>query len=70
MNAPPERNPLVEEFYASLSPSERTAHEIAAKPGSDGGLGSSYIVTKTHSFIKWLKKRAPPQADAHPKKDS
>ena len=67
MNAPPERNPLVEEFYASLSPSERTAHEIAARPD---GLGSSYIVTKTHSFIKWLKKRVPPQADAHPKKGS
>jgi hypothetical protein len=70
MNAPPERNPLIEEFYASLSPSERTAHEIAAKPGSDGGLGSSYIVTKTHSFVKWLKKRVPVPHENHPKKDS
>jgi DNA polymerase elongation subunit (family B) len=49
------RDPLVEEFYQSLSPSERMAHEIAARQVVDGGLGSSYNVTKTHSFLRWAK---------------
>jgi DNA polymerase elongation subunit (family B) len=53
-----ERDPLIEEFYSSLSPSERLAHEIAARPVADGGLGTSYSVTNTHSFIKWLKNQA------------
>ena len=48
-------NPTVEKFYNSLSKSERKAHEIAARPGSEGGLGSSYIVERTPSYIKWLK---------------
>ena len=49
------RNPLIEQFYKSLSAPERKAHEIAARPGSEGGLGSSYIVERTPSFIKWLQ---------------
>jgi hypothetical protein len=49
------RNPLIEQFYKSLSVPERKAHEIAARPGSMGGLGSSYIVERTPSFIKWLQ---------------
>jgi hypothetical protein len=40
----------IENFYKSLTEKEREAHEIAAKM-----LGSSYIVVKTHSFIKWQK---------------
>ena len=47
---------LVNKFYKSLSPAERTTHEIAARSGSDGGLGSSYIVKKTPAYIKWLQK--------------
>ena len=50
-------NPQVEAFYKSLSKAERMAHEIAARPGSEGGLGSSYIVERTPAFIKWLKKQ-------------
>jgi len=56
---PMARDPLVEQFYASLSPSERLTHEIAARPVSDGGLGTSYIVKKTHSFNRWLKQHHP-----------
>lgn len=50
-------NPQVEAFYKSLSKAERMAHEIAARPGSEGGLGSSYIVERTPAFLKWLKKQ-------------
>jgi hypothetical protein len=50
-------NPQVEAFYKSLSKAERMAHDIAARPGSEGGLGSSYIVERTPAFIKWLKKQ-------------
>jgi len=50
-------NPQVEAFYSSLSKAERMAHDIAARPGSEGGLGSSYIVERTPAFIKWLKKQ-------------
>jgi hypothetical protein len=48
-------DPQVVKFYASLSPAEKEAHELAAKM-----LGSSYIVKKTHSYIKWLKKQQEP----------
>jgi hypothetical protein len=48
-------DPQVAQFYASLSPAEKEAHTLAAKM-----LGSSYIVKKTHSFIKWLKKQQTP----------
>ena len=50
-------NKLVEQFYKSLSKPERMAHEIAARPGSEGGLGSSYIVERTPAYIKWMKKQ-------------
>jgi len=51
-----DRNPLIEEFYKSLSPTEKEAHTIAARM-----LGSSYIVDKTHAFMKWLAKRQAPE---------
>ena len=38
-------------FYKSLSPRELEAHKLAAQM-----LGSSYIVDKTHAFVKWEKK--------------
>ena len=44
----------VAKFYASLSIAEKEAHELAAKM-----LGSSYVVKKTHAYIKWLKKQQP-----------
>ena len=50
-------NTVVEMFYKSLTNAERMAHAIAAKPGSEGGLGSSYIVERTAAFIKWNKKQ-------------
>jgi hypothetical protein len=56
-------NPLIDKFYKSLSPAELEAHKIAARPGSEGGLGSSYIVEKTPAFIKWLKKQEMVQSD-------
>lgn len=49
--------PLVDEFYKSLTKQELEAHQIAARPGKEGGLGSSYIVERTAAFIKWNKKR-------------
>ena len=42
----------VAQFYASLSIAEKEAHELAAKM-----LGSSYVVKKTHSYIKWSKQQ-------------
>jgi len=63
---PMERDPLVEQFYASLSPSEKRVHEIAARPVSDGGLGTSYIVKKTHSFNRWLKQHHPTVKSVEP----
>ena len=50
-------NPIVDEFYKSLTKQELEAHQIAARPGSQGGLGSSYIVERTAAFIKWNKKQ-------------
>jgi hypothetical protein len=46
------KDALIAEFYSSLSPAEKEAHEIAKRM-----LGSSYIVDKTKSYLKWLKKR-------------
>ena len=37
-------------FYASLTPNERIAHTIAAER-----LGTSYDVTRTHGFLKWVQ---------------
>jgi hypothetical protein len=61
--APP-LDPIVDEFYKSLSKAEKMAHDIAALPGSEGGLGSSYIVTRTSAYIKWLKKRQEQMTEA------
>ena len=40
----------VVEFYKSLSVAEKEAHTMAAQM-----LGSSYVVKKTHAFLRWLK---------------
>jgi hypothetical protein len=45
-------DPRIAEFYNSLSVAEKEAHTLAAKM-----LGSSYVVVKTHSFLRWLKKQ-------------
>jgi hypothetical protein len=42
----------VSAFYAQLSEREQFAHKIAVEK-----LGTSYDVTRTHGFLKWLKKR-------------
>lgn len=42
--------PDVSAFYAQLSDSERIAHTIAVEK-----LGTSYDVTRTHGYLKWLK---------------
>ena len=57
MNA--QYDPLIEEFYKSLTPTEKEAHAIAARM-----LGSSYIVNKTHAYTKWHVKRAAPAVPA------
>ena len=51
-DAPKTKEALIAEFYDSLSPTEKEAHEIAKRM-----LGSSYIADKTKSYLKWLKKR-------------
>ena len=45
-------NPLEEEFYKSLTPNEKIAHELAQSM-----LGTSYDVMRTHGFLAWLKTR-------------
>ena len=57
MNA--QYDPLIEEFYKSLTPAEKEAHSIAARM-----LGSSYIVNKTHAYTKWHAKRVAKAASA------
>jgi len=52
-------DPIVKEFYDSLRPKEREAHDIAARM-----LGSSYIVDQTHSFLRWKKLRDQPPLDS------
>ena len=44
--------PLVQTFYDQLSENERLAHVIAVEK-----LGTSYDVTRTHGYQKWLKNR-------------
>jgi len=39
-------------FYASLTPAERIAHEIAVEK-----LGTSYDVVRTHGFQRWRSAR-------------
>ena len=45
-------DPRVAAFYAQVSPREQIAHKIAVEK-----LGTSYDVTRTHGFLKWLKKQ-------------
>lgn len=45
-------DPQVTAFYAQLSEKEQIAHKIAVEK-----LGTSYDVTRTHGFLKWLKKQ-------------
>jgi hypothetical protein len=47
-------NPEIRAFYAQLSDKERIAHTIAIDK-----LGTSYDVTRTHGYLKWLKNRTP-----------
>ena len=41
---------IEDEFYESLSPNEKIAHELAKTM-----LGTSYDVMRTHGFLSWLK---------------
>ncbi len=43
-------DPRVTAFYAQLTEREQIAHKIAVEK-----LGTSYDVTRTHGFLKWLK---------------
>lgn len=43
-------DPCVTAFYTQLSEKEQIAHKIAVEK-----LGTSYDVTRTHGFLKWLK---------------
>lgn len=45
-------DPRVAAFYAQLNEREQIAHKIAVDK-----LGTSYDVTRTHGFLKWLKKQ-------------
>jgi hypothetical protein len=45
-------DPLVQEFYNSLTERERRAHSIAMEK-----LGTSYDVIRTHGFLNWMKRR-------------
>jgi hypothetical protein len=49
---PPTDDPVISAFYAQLTENERVAHAIAVTK-----LGTSYDVTRTHGYLKWLKKR-------------
>ena len=42
----------IKEFYATLTPYERLAHEIAVEK-----LGTSYDVSRTHGFQRWRNAR-------------
>lgn len=45
-------DPLIQEYYNSLTPNERIAHTIAMDK-----LGTSYDVSRTHGFLRWQKAR-------------
>lgn len=45
-------DPRVTAFYAQLTEAAQIAHKIAVEK-----LGTSYDVTRTHGFLKWLKKQ-------------
>jgi len=42
-------NPDVEAFYKTLTAAERIAHELAVEK-----LGTSYDVSRTHGFLRYL----------------
>ncbi len=45
-------DPLIQEYYNSLTPNEKIAHTIAKEK-----LGTSYDVSRTHGFLRWQKSR-------------
>jgi hypothetical protein len=45
-------DPIVQEYYASLSEKEKRAHSIAIDK-----LGTSYDIVRTHGFLRWQKTR-------------
>ena len=45
-------DPLIQEYYNSLTSSEKIAHTIAKEK-----LGTSYDVSRTHGFLRWQKSR-------------
>lgn len=45
-------DPLIQEYYNSLTPNEKIAHTIAKEK-----LGTSYDVSRTHGFLRWQKAR-------------
>jgi hypothetical protein len=45
-------DPLIQEYYNSLSPNEKISHTIAKDK-----LGTSYDVARTHGFLRWQKSR-------------
>ncbi len=49
---PTTEDPVISAFYAQLTDKEKIAHAIAVTK-----LGTSYDVTRTHGFLKWLAKQ-------------
>jgi hypothetical protein len=48
------RKPVdAEKFLESLGPKQKELHEMAERL-----LGSSYFMQRTHSYTKWLAKKA------------
>jgi hypothetical protein len=45
-------DPVIQEYYNSLTPNEKIAHTIAKEK-----LGTSYDVSRTHGFLRWQKAR-------------
>ena len=45
-------DPLIQEYYNTLTPNEKIAHTIAKEK-----LGTSYDVSRTHGFLRWQKAR-------------
>ena len=45
-------DPLIQEYYMTLTPNEKIAHTIAKEK-----LGTSYDVSRTHGFLRWQKSR-------------
>ena len=46
------KSDIIKEFYESLTPSEKIAHELA-----ESMLGTSYDVMRTHGFLQWQKSK-------------